>query len=152
MGWSGRRGWLRCGEWRQWVYILLLLFCLLVYLLAFICQQGWREAEGELGHLAGSPASGGGIWSCHTLNRVHTVWINNNNNKMSYLWISVHPHCLVNVGDTPASLHHLNVLDEPNQWRLPVSQPELICKWSKRVTQAGGSRGDAEVEQRIDSQ
>jgi len=37
--------------------------------------------------------------------------------KMSYL-----------IGYTPASLQHLDVLDEPNRWSQPVSQSELICK------------------------
>jgi len=45
-----------------------------------IIIRGWRVAGGELRHLAGSPGGGGGIRSCHTLVRVNTVWINNNNN------------------------------------------------------------------------
>jgi len=35
--------------------------------------RGRRVAGGELRHLAGSPGGGGGIRSCHTLSRVHTV-------------------------------------------------------------------------------
>ena len=55
----------------------------------------------------------------------------------------------VNDGCTPASLHRLNVLHEPNQLRLPASQSELICKSSKGVSHAGGGGG---VERRIESQ
>jgi len=36
-------------------------------------KRGCRVAGGELRHLAGSPGGGGGIRSCHTLIRVHTV-------------------------------------------------------------------------------
>jgi len=73
---------------------------------------------------------------------------------ISYLCISVRPRCPVNIGYTPASLHHHNVLDEPIRRRLLVSQSELICKSSKGVTPAGGGGGGGggEVEQRIESQ
>jgi len=40
-------------------------------------------AGGELRHPAGSLTGGGGIRSCQNLIRVHTVWINNNNNRVS---------------------------------------------------------------------
>jgi len=71
---------------------------------------------------------------------------------MRYLCISVRPHCQVTNAYTSAWLHHLNVLDGPKRWRLPVSQSELICKWSKVVSPAGGARGDGAVERRIVSQ
>ena len=84
--WSGHRGWLRCREQRQWIYIFSFLFCLFVYLWAYICYQRRRVAGGELGHLGGSPGGGMCSWSCHTLIRVRTVCIhnNNNNNELSY--------------------------------------------------------------------
>ena len=62
---------------------------------------------------------------------------------MSYLFISVRPCCPVNIGYTPASLHHLNVLDERNRLRIPVSELELICKRSKRVRPGGAGYGGA---------
>jgi len=58
----------------------------------------------------------------------------------------------VNDGRTPASLHTLNVLDEPSRLSQPVSQSELICKRSNGVSPAGGGGGGGGVEQRIESQ
>jgi len=39
----------------------------------FHLSVGMKGSRGELCHLAGSPGGGGGIRSCHTLVRVHTV-------------------------------------------------------------------------------
>ena len=72
--------------------------------------------------------------------------------KMTYLCISIRPRYLVNIAYTPASLHHLDVLDKPNRWRLLVSQSELICKILKGVSPARVARGDGGVEQRIGNQ
>jgi hypothetical protein len=83
------------------VYIrsfLFLCFSLLVFssvvllfsLSAFICiSVGMNGSVGELRYLAGSPGDRGGIGSCHTLIRVHTVSINNNIKR----WL---PHRLTN--------------------------------------------------------
>jgi len=40
---------------------------------SFHLSAGMKGSGGELRHLAGSPGGGGGIRSCHTLVRVHTV-------------------------------------------------------------------------------
>ena len=81
--------------------------------------------------------------------------------KMSYLCISVHPGCPANVGDTLGLSHLLDVLDEQNRWRQPVSQAEFVCKRSKVVSPAegggegeggGGGGGRGGVEQQIETQ
>jgi len=95
--WRSHRGWLRCAG-RRWWGFMSIPFCSLPFLslysvyywfcsisqLSYIYQRRWRVVGGNLRDLASSPRGEGGIRSCHTLIRVHTVWINNNNN---------HKHC-----------------------------------------------------------
>jgi len=74
----------RNGGLYPFVYVPFLVSSCVQFIVAFafvlslnfhIYQWGWRVVGGELCYLAGSPGGGGDIGSCHTLIRVHTVWI-----------------------------------------------------------------------------
>ena len=58
-----------------------LFFSGLAYVLVFHLSVGMKGSGGELRHLSGLPRGGGDIGFCHTLIRVHTVWINQTNKQ-----------------------------------------------------------------------